>query len=70
VAEGFTLSFQLFAGIVASGTGTFRSGAGAVIFAIIIIIIIIVPGNLIIQLRPAGIEAVLAHCLVFCSLQS
>jgi hypothetical protein len=68
VAEGFTLSFQLFAGIVASGTGTFRSGAGAVIFAIIIIII--VPGNLIIQLRPAGIEAVLAHCLVFCSLQS
>jgi hypothetical protein len=69
VAEGFTLSFQLFAGIVASGTGTFRSGAGAVIFAIIIIIII-VPGNLIIQLCPAGIEAVLAHCLVFCSLQS
>jgi hypothetical protein len=69
VAEGFTLSFQLFAGIVASGTGTFRSGAGAVIFAIIIIIII-VPGNLIIQLRLAGIEAVLAHCLVFCSLQS
>jgi hypothetical protein len=57
VAEGFTLSFQLFAYVVArGGAGDLRGGAGAVV---VIIIFIVVPGNLVIRLHPISVEQTL-----------
>jgi hypothetical protein len=65
VAEGFTLSFQLFTYVVTrGGAGALRGSAGT------IVIIIAIPRNHVIRLRLIDVEADLAHCLVLHILQS